>query len=612
MTRMEQMLKILLLEDSSIDAELIQRLLQKEKSFCKFFLAMSKEAFLQGLTEFHPDVIISDNSLPRFNASEALLIVQQRHLSIPFILVTGTVSEQYAADIIKQGADDYILKDRMTRLPAAIDAAVARHQVEKEKQHAFEQLRQSEENLKAIFDNSSEGFILLDEKGIVKVFNESASGSISAIANENISAGKSIFDFMEFGRHEYFETILTRVLNGETIQYDRSFTNNQEKITWINFSFNPVRKDHEIRGVCITARDITDKKLAEQQREFDHNNLNALINNTRDLLWSVDREMKLITCNQAFNDAVRLLSGTTLEKGADVLQAGYNNEQVQRYRQYYARAFSGESFTETEYISSPVEWWSEISFYPIYEKGNVIGTACFSRDITDRKKAEQVLRRMEQERLEQKVEEQKKITRAMLRTQEKERNAIGTELHDNVNQILVGTKLSLAMARNKPEKYSELVLYSMDQLQQAIEENRKIAHAFVAPDLETKSLVIQLQDLAATMFDPAGIRYSFAAGESVEESLDAERRLNIYRIAQEHCTNIIKYAKATDVQISLIKTIDSFRMVISDNGEGANTSKQQAGIGFRNIGNRLNLFNGTMNIITAPGKGFTLEISIPA
>src|SRR5258706_282843 len=125
-------LKILILEDSASDAELIQRKLKKEKKNCVFQVAMNKENFLKALERFAPDVILSDNSLPQFNAVEALRLTRQRFQHIPFILVTGTVSEEYAADIIRSGADDYILKDRMARLPSAIEAALKKRRAEKE------------------------------------------------------------------------------------------------------------------------------------------------------------------------------------------------------------------------------------------------------------------------------------------------------------------------------------------------------------------------------------------------------------------------------------------------------------------------------------------------
>src|SRR6185369_3930476 len=107
---MKKPLKILLLEDSPIDAEIIQRELLKQETGYEFFLAKNKKIFLQALDDFFPEVILSDNSLPQFNAIEALKITRQQYPHIPFILVTGTVSDEYAADVIKEGADDYILK----------------------------------------------------------------------------------------------------------------------------------------------------------------------------------------------------------------------------------------------------------------------------------------------------------------------------------------------------------------------------------------------------------------------------------------------------------------------------------------------------------------------
>ena len=131
---MKRPLKILMLEDSETDAEIIQRLLKKTNSTFDFRLSMTENAYLRDLEEFKPDLILSDNSLPQFNASDALQVVRQQFQNIPFILVTGTVSEEFAARIIKQGADDYILKDRLARLPAAIDVALNQQKSEKEKQ----------------------------------------------------------------------------------------------------------------------------------------------------------------------------------------------------------------------------------------------------------------------------------------------------------------------------------------------------------------------------------------------------------------------------------------------------------------------------------------------
>ncbi|MEP6594476.1 MAG: ATP-binding protein [Ginsengibacter sp.] len=136
---MANSLKILILEDDALHAELVQRLLRKEKMDCTFSLAMDKPSYVKALDEFHPHIILSDNSLPQFSAAEALEIMKQRSLHTPFILVTGNVSEEFAANIIKAGADDYILKDRLARLPSAIAAVLKQRRTEQEKQEIIEQ-----------------------------------------------------------------------------------------------------------------------------------------------------------------------------------------------------------------------------------------------------------------------------------------------------------------------------------------------------------------------------------------------------------------------------------------------------------------------------------------
>lgn len=108
---MQTPLKFLLLEDNKQDTELLQRLLKKEFATSNYTLTTNKESFLEALNSLDPDIILSDNELPRYSASEALVAVRQRSRYIPFILITGTASDEFAASILKAGADDYILKD---------------------------------------------------------------------------------------------------------------------------------------------------------------------------------------------------------------------------------------------------------------------------------------------------------------------------------------------------------------------------------------------------------------------------------------------------------------------------------------------------------------------
>ena len=120
LSKMRNTLKILHLEDVEFDADLVSRVLKKEKFVSEIKVVDTKEAYVQALIEFAPDVVLSDHTLPSFNSREALNIFLQSGMKIPFILVTATISEEYAVSVIKAGANDYIVKDHLEKLPEAI------------------------------------------------------------------------------------------------------------------------------------------------------------------------------------------------------------------------------------------------------------------------------------------------------------------------------------------------------------------------------------------------------------------------------------------------------------------------------------------------------------
>ncbi len=133
-------IKVLHLEDNSSDAELIDYELRKGDIQFEKQVVDSREEYEEMLNEFNPDIILSDHSLPSFNSFKALEILKDTKLDIPFILVTATVSEEFAVDIMKRGADDYILKDRLQRLPSAVMNSIEKRRLEKEKQAANKRL----------------------------------------------------------------------------------------------------------------------------------------------------------------------------------------------------------------------------------------------------------------------------------------------------------------------------------------------------------------------------------------------------------------------------------------------------------------------------------------
>lgn len=144
---MKGTLRILSLEDQEDDFYLITHALKRSGLNFEARRVESKEDFSNALDDFGPDVILCDHSLPQFNSNEALRIFHQRKLQIPFILVTGAVSEEFAVSSLKHGADDYVLKSNLARLPNVIENAMKQKEAERQKIEAAQALARQNEAL---------------------------------------------------------------------------------------------------------------------------------------------------------------------------------------------------------------------------------------------------------------------------------------------------------------------------------------------------------------------------------------------------------------------------------------------------------------------------------
>lgn len=120
MVEQPRKIRVLIIEDSEIDAELIVHQLKKSNFIVDFSRIETEDEMLNEINNKTWDFIIADYNLPKFNGMKALSILKERKLEVPFILVSGTIGEEKAVEIMKAGANDYILKDRLTRLPQAM------------------------------------------------------------------------------------------------------------------------------------------------------------------------------------------------------------------------------------------------------------------------------------------------------------------------------------------------------------------------------------------------------------------------------------------------------------------------------------------------------------
>ena len=258
---MDDVLRILHLEDVKSDAELIERELKKGKLKYEKIVVDNRESFLKALVEFKPDVVISDHSLPTFSSVEALALLQQLQLDIPFILVTATISEEFAVEIIKKGADDYILKDRLQRLPNAILNTLDKRRLEKER-------RAYEANLRTIFDNTDTAYILFTPQQQVVSFNNQAAVFGRELFGKEIVVGAYTHDYFSSKRQPFINKAFADAANGEGTSYENSFFSKTDDVKWYHSRwFGTLDNAGKHISVMLAISDITERKLVELEME---------------------------------------------------------------------------------------------------------------------------------------------------------------------------------------------------------------------------------------------------------------------------------------------------------------------------------------------------------
>ena len=145
-------LHVLLVEDSPTDAELVLAALRRSgHALATSVRVDTREEFLRELAQ-SPDIVLCDYNMPNFSAIEAVRLVKQHAVDLPVIIISGSIGEETAVELMKLGADDYLLKDRLGRLGAAIEHALTQKKLRAQARRAEEELRASEFKYRSLFD----------------------------------------------------------------------------------------------------------------------------------------------------------------------------------------------------------------------------------------------------------------------------------------------------------------------------------------------------------------------------------------------------------------------------------------------------------------------------
>jgi PAS domain S-box-containing protein len=389
---MEKILKILFVEDVKSDAELIWRsIAQSGITFLKL-LVESKTDYLERLISFNPDIIISDYSLPQFDGMTALLLRNEHAQFTPFILVTGSINEEVAVECMKNGADDYVLKDNLARLGPAINNSLMKIELLKQNNDAEIALRESEERFRILYNDAVVGLYRTNLEGEIFLANNTLVNMLGYDSFEELSSRN--LNVLGFGHSSHRKQFIDRIeKEGQIKDFESVWVSRDGSEIFVKES---ARAIFDKNGNTIyfdgTVEDITDKKKAEKELFESEEKYRSIFENIQDLYYESTMDGKILEVSPSIS---------ILSKGQ------YVREDLIGKSMYEFYSFPGERELLMEALKSkgiitdfeiklknrdgstiPCSISSKISFDSQGSPVKIIGSM---RDISERKKAQEAL-----------------------------------------------------------------------------------------------------------------------------------------------------------------------------------------------------------------------------
>ncbi len=263
-----------------------------------------------------------------------------------------------------------------------------------------EALKRSEANLSAIIENTTDLVYSLDTDLRYIVFNTPFKNKMRSVYGVDIKQGDKTLAPLETSNAadlKYWEALYAQALTGKVMHFVQEFIENHSTV-FVNFSISPIWDNGKVIGLSCFSQDTTQRKLDEEALKRSEANLSGIIENTTDLVYSLDKNLCFITFNKIFKTTIKQIYGFDVEQGrsiGDILET-FDAETAQKWRDIYAKALKGETMQfVNEYAFTDDIVWLSYSVNPIVENDTVIGLSCFSRDITRQKIDEIALKKSE-------------------------------------------------------------------------------------------------------------------------------------------------------------------------------------------------------------------------
>ena len=299
-----QKLKILHLEDMPTDAELVDFTLKRSKLIFEKIVVDNEADYTRALNEYRPDIVLSDHSLPSFNSIEAFNILQQSGLNVPFILITATISEEFAVEIMRNGAADYVLKDRMQRLPNAIENALEKFRLDAERKKYMNEVISNEALLREAEDIANIGSLDIDMETGVAQWSPGLYHILEVEVGEIEPSFNSLFNQMHTDDAARIKREMDEAIAGKAGSVNLYFSIKIDKSDLIKHLHTRLLIERDVSGAATRikgfAQDITEQKLAEQKIQEAAETQTAILNALPPNIVLINENGKIIAVNESW------------------------------------------------------------------------------------------------------------------------------------------------------------------------------------------------------------------------------------------------------------------------------------------------------------------------
>jgi len=266
-------LRVLILEDKAPDAELMLHELRRAGYEPEWHQVETEDDYLAGLDPA-PDLILADYTLPQFDALRALHVLQKQGQDTPFVVVTGSASEEAAVECMKQGASDYLLKDRLVRLGEAVRHALEEKRLRDERRQTQSQLRESEHRYRSLFEDSRDAVYITDRDGRTVEVNQAALSLFGYTREEMMEF--SLWDL--YVQPEERERFRTEIEHTAAVRdFEVKLRRKDGEVRDCLFTWTVRRPEQDgSQGYQGTIRDVTEARRTQERIRGQLNRLNAL------------------------------------------------------------------------------------------------------------------------------------------------------------------------------------------------------------------------------------------------------------------------------------------------------------------------------------------------